>query len=294
MSLKKTTLTYIILSIFAMTNAKPVHVSEVLLKKGKLSASITTSYINLKKINSIVLPTEFQTKNGDFITIPTYIGNKYIREDYVDGLLTIKYGFSDKFEIYGAIDMFASNITANINNSVTSEKNTGINTAYIGLRYQIKQENDTPALLVGISSDFYSKEKIRKKTYVNHFESYRISVNTFYTIDPIVFSLKASYGINLPKEFDKQNIVIGNMLTIAPEIYFAVNPSISFNWGLKYHYHGKSTINKQIRSSYSEISYTAGVSYALSSVDTIGLQVEVSNIPSKAKNTISMTISHKF
>ena len=165
----------------------------------------------------------------------------------------------------------------------------------MGFTYQLKKESDTPSFLMGFSANVLEKTKFETKTYTKRLKGYRVFVTSFYTVDPIVFLLNASYGINLKKEFKDTLVDNANILTVSPQVYFAVNPYTSLNWGVKYTNYGENEVdNKQISSSGSSVSFLMGMSYEFSSKTTFNMNVESLHTNDATQSTVSTNLSYKF
>jgi len=105
----------------------------------------------------------------------------------------------------------------------------------------------------------------------------------------------ASYSINLKKEFKESSLKNGNIFTLSPEVYFAVNPYTSMSWGLKYSHYGKNRVNnKKISNSTSSISFLMGMSYEFSTKLILTMNAEYVNNNDTAQSNISTTFSYSF
>ena len=127
-----------------------------------------------------------------------------------------------------------------------------------------------------------------------HLKSYRLFATTYYTVDPIVFSLKASYRFNRKRSSGKESIEGGNVLSLTPQIYFAVNPSTSLHGGVRYTHIGAIKVNgKKEANPNSQISYVGGVSYELSRKTTISVDTEYTPGTS-SQSKVAASLSYAF
>ncbi len=107
--------------------------------------------------------------------------------------------------------------------------------------------------------------------------------------------INAGYRINKKKSYKDESIDNGNIISLSPQIYFAVNPYTSINLGVKYEYHSKDKINnKVVSNSGSDISYLFGVSYEINFKDTINFDYEKKDTSTYTSSTINLSLSHKF
>jgi len=90
--------------------------------------------------------------------------------------------------------------------------------------------------------------------------------------------LSASYSINKTKTFDTIKRDDADIVTVSPQVYFAVNPYTSLNRGVKYSYFGKTTVDgKTVANSGSNLSFVTGVSYEIASDMFVSANAEYLN-----------------
>lgn len=275
--------------------SKPVKVDEILTEQNKLKVDMSISYSNINKKAGVTAPISYETMNGDFVNIPTYIGVSSTNQDYINYGFNLKYGISEKLEFFTNLNLFTSD--THISDSEFSNKSEkGFNNLNLGLTYQVKKEDEKPSLLVGGSVDLIERVTFsgEHKEDLN-FKSYSFFATSYYTVDPIVFLLKADYRLNLEKKYKDENINSGNIFTLSPNIYFAVNPYTSINWGIRYQFKGKDRINEKVISdSGSSVSYLFGVSYEINSKYTFNLDTEKKDTNDYSSNNINLALSYKF
>ncbi len=132
---------------------------------------------------------------------------------------------------------------------------------------------------------------INEKKSNDHFKSYSFYAASYYTIDPIVFLLKVDYRLNLKKQFNNRNVDLGDIFVLNPNIYFAVNPYTSLNWGIKYQYKTKDKIDGKVADNSSFfVGYSFGVSYELSSKSIINFDVEKLDTNDYDSNNITLSL----
>jgi len=275
--------------------AKPLKIDEILTQQNNFRLDTTLAYSNIQTATNLSAIQTFQTKNGDVVNLPVYLGENKTNTDYLNYDFTLRYGVSKDIEVFASTNAYNSNTKNDIFGKFKSQSNKGFNALSLGFTYQIKAENDTPALLIGASSKIYEKTKINDKNHSNKFKNFRIFATSFYTVDPVVFLLNTSYSFNRKKDLGAFKRVDADILTISPQVYFAVNPYSSINWGIKYTHFGKTKANnKTIGNSGSNLSFLIGLSYELSSKLFVSLNAEFLNSHQVSQNTFSMTLSYKF
>ncbi len=139
------------------------------------------------------------------------------------------------------------------------------------------------------------KTKVDDKTYSNNFKGFRFFATSFYSVDPVVFLVSASYSFNKEKSVAQYTRKDADIFTLSPQVYFAVNPYTSLNWGVKYNYFGKTKIDDIIiGNSGSNLALVTGLSYELSSTMFMNINVEYLNTNEMSQNTFATTFSYKF
>lgn len=167
----------------------------------KLETAI--SYANINKKANVVSPITYQTSGGDFANIPSYLGVSATNQDYINYGFNLKYGISKKLEIFTGLNMFTSD-THISDYSFSNKSEKGFNNLNLGLTYQVKKEDDRPSLLIGGSVDAIERVTFSDDHKENqNLKSYSFFATSYYTVDPIVFLLKANYRLNLKKEYRK-------------------------------------------------------------------------------------------
>lgn len=274
---------------------KPVRIDEILTETNHLKLDTTFSYSNIQSSSNLSASQTFQTQNGDFVTIPTYLGTSKSNRDYLNLDLTLRYGLTKDIEIFASVNGYSSDTKNTLSGVFHNQSDKGFNALGLGLTYQVKTEDETPSLLLGLSTQVIEKTKIEGKTYSNNFKNYRLFATSFYSVDPVVFLVSASYSLNKTKNLSVLKRDDANIFTLSPQVYFAVNPYTSLNWGVKYNHFGKTKIdNTLVGNSGSTLSFLTGVSYEFSAKTFISINAEYLNTNAHSQNTIAVTLSYTF
>ena len=274
---------------------KPVRIDEILTNQNSFILDTTLSYSNIQSIGSLSASQTFQTQNGDFVNIPVYLGSTKSNQDYLNMDVTLRYGVSKELELFASLNGYQTDTKYTQLGEFKSQSDNGFNALSLGVTYQLKAEDETPSLLLGISAQVIEKTKIDDKTYSNNFKSFRFFATSFYFVDPVVFLVSASYSFNKEKSVAEYTRKDADIFTLSPQVYFAVNPYTSLNWGVKYNYFGKTKIDDIIiGNSGSNLALVTGLSYELSSKMFININVEYLNTNEMSQNTFSTTVSYKF
>ncbi len=274
--------------------SKAIKIDEILTEKNHIKFDFTILYANIKKKEKVLAPITYQTLNGDYVNIPTYIGNSKTNQDYINYGFSFKYGFSKKLELFSNINFYSSDTHISDSSFYTKHKK-GFNNLNIGFTYEIKKEDEKPSILIGTSIDLIERAKFSNYKKDLSFKSYSIFATSYYTVDPIVFLINTNYRIHKTKSYKNESINNGNIFILAPSIYFAVNPYTSINWGFKYEYKAKDKLNNEVVSnSGSNISYIFGINYEISSKDSLNLDFEKKDTNDYTSSNINFSLSHKF
>jgi opacity protein-like surface antigen len=280
--------------IILLSNA--VEVDEILTDKHSFKVDTSISYSNIKREDGVSAPFEYQTQNGDFVTIPTYIGDTKSNQDYLNYSFNLKYGINKDFEIFSLLNFYTSDTHFSNNGNFKTRSDRGFSSWVLGSTYQLKSENKTPAILIGATIDGIERVNFSNTQHKNfNFKGYRFFGITHYTVDPLVFLLRLSYRYSGKKEYKEKSINGGEQFSVSPQFYFAVNPYSSLNAGIKYSFTGKSRIdNKIVSNSGSNMAYTFGTSYEINSKVIFNIDAEYSKQLNISQNTVSMGLSYKF
>jgi len=296
--MKKILFLYII--ALSVLNAKALEIDDILTQQHKLKLDIVFSYINLKKDRGFSVPIEYQTQNGDIVTIPTFVGEQQINQDYINYGFNVKYGLNNRLELFSILNLYTSKIYYSQMSNFDSKSSNNFSSWVLGFNYQIKQENNTPALLIGAMANVLEKVKFNGDNGLNKsknvsFKSYKLSTTTYYTTDPLVYLLNISYYIYKNREFSDIKIDKSNQVIISPQLYFAINPYSSINFGVKYSHFGKNKLNnKVISNSSSDITYLFGSSYEINSKTILTLTAQHSKQLNISKDSFSLGLSYSF
>lgn len=288
--MKKLCLFLLPLALFA----KPFKVEEILSDKNELKTDFTISYVNITKKTEQFSPIVYETNQGDFVTIPTYEGSSS-NQDYISYTQGLKYGLTQDLEIFTNISFYTFS-THTSGDSFETKNDNGFNSLNLGFNYLVKEEDDKPSFLVGLSTDVLENTIYSDNNKNNEkFKSYSLFATSYYTIDPLVFSLEADYGLNMKKELNNHSIDSGEVFTLTPQVYFAINPFINLNWGLKYQFNQKNRVDdKVVSNSGSSVGYLFGGSYEFSTKTVFELNYENSDTNDYSMNNITATVSYKF
>ncbi len=191
----------------------------------------------------------------------------------------------------------------------TDEKATFSNLG-IGLSYELKQETTTPAVILSASMPIITREQsILGDYFQSTTKNLKLSVNTVFTVDPLVFSLTASYRANRKvKGNNKYATKAGDTFSLAPVFYFAVNPYTTLNFGYTFSYTGDSRIGfedggtragidfdyQTVTKGVTRGSFQFGMQYEIARKYVMSLDVLTSNTSNSSTSSLSFGLTIDF
>lgn len=274
-------------------SAKAVKLDELLTEKNKIQSDVSISYINTQRNSGDVGLIEYQSASGDFVSVPTYLGSVESQSDRLMYSLALRYGLNKDLEIFGFGNFYSSTEHTLGANGTSSHSDSGFSSCGVGGVYQLHAEDEYPAVLVGGTVDLIDDDKMLKKNF--YLKSGSVFVSSYYTSDPVVFFLKASYGYNGNHTNGNHSLETGDVLSITPQIYFAVNPYVSLNWGVRYQYKQKDTYDgNAISTNQSQLGWLFGASYELNAKSVISADMDKSETSTYSQNTFTLNYSYKF
>ncbi len=286
----------LIFVVFSVSIAKPVKVEEILTYKNEWQLDIGISYSNIEKSSGqsqlILIP----IGNNQVIPVFNYLGQQNVNQDYIVYSLNLRYGFTEKLEVFTYINFF-SNFQRIVyaNEERKTQEEHRFNSVGAGFSYQVLEEDKYPALLISFSSQIANNTRFSNGYKVNYFKHYKVTITSYYTIDPIVFFIQASYTLNLEEKNKDQSIDLGERFLLSPQIYFAINPYTTINWGFKWYIQGKDKINgKYISSTQTRTSFLFGMSYEITNNVVLNIDFEHQPLPDGYQSSILTRIIYKF
>ncbi|WP_237022189.1 porin family protein [Helicobacter trogontum] len=276
-------------------NAKPVNIDEILSGKRQFRILSQLSYINIKSKNSLLTSLSHDVGSGNSIQIPiSMIANS--NTDFLNFAMSVRYGIYKNIEIFSTINAFYQHNTTNVNANFTEKHNGNFNTWNLGMLAQIKREGRYPALLLGGSIDLMNMTNFSNDTAkLQYFKGYSIFATSYYTIDPLVFLLQAGFRANLYSANGMLSVNSGEIFTLTPMVYFAVNPYVSLNFGITYQYKTKDFVDSKIVSMQgSSVGYNFGVAYEIKQNLILFSSIEYLQTSDYTSNAINLTLSYRI
>lgn len=278
-----------------MLFAKPVSVDEILTNDKQFKLIGSFSYLNLLRKSQSLQTIPVQNHDNSFIHIPFY-GYEHVNQDYLTFSLNARYGIHKRVEIFTTLYSFYQHSHLESNGSFSTQSNGDISSLNLGLLIEAKKEGKTPAILLGIGSDIaekvYFPNMQKSWQYAKGYSLYALS---FYTIEPIVLLLQANLGLNLAKRHNNISMDLGEVFVLSPMLYFAINPYISLNFGVRYQYQSRDKLNQQVIShNASSVGYVFGLAYELKNKLILFMDTERFDTQTYSSNTITLSLSYRI
>ena len=275
-------------------NAKSVNVDEIMTKSNDFKLNLSFSYINILSKNTFSGIAQIPHNNST-ISIPI---STTTNQDYLNFSLYARYGVYKRVEIFSTINAFWQHSTArnDINNTHINNSTGDFGSWSVGVLVEAKKEGKAPALMLGASMDL-----IERAFYPNgsknlqYAKGYNFFATSYYSIDPVVLALQASFSLNLTKTHLGQSINSGERISLRPMVYFAVNPYISLNAGISYQYQMRDKINgNYIAPLGSSLGLNLGLAYEIMANLILFADAEFRETSQYKTNAISLMLSYKI
>ncbi len=274
---------------------KPVRIDEILTKTHHIKLDTTLAYSNIHTSDGVTQVQTIQTQNGDFVTLPLYLGTLKGKREYLNTEMTVRYGASKDLELYLSANGHFSTFRYEGVDAQQQKSDRAFDSIGIGATYQLKPEDATPSLLVGVGTKLFEKTKVDTKRYTHSFKNFRVFASSYYSVDPVVFFLSTSYSLNRSKKVGDHTQRDADIFTLSPQVYFAVNPYTSINWGIKYTHVGKMRVDgKAVADTDAFLSFVTGLSYEFNAKTFISVSAEFANRSASVQNSLSVTLSYTF
>ncbi len=209
----------------------PLTVEELITQKGNLRLDLSLSYANRDKEDiSLSEPIVIQTGINSFVTIPTRIGEVKSNYDVLVGTLGLRYGVTRDTEIYARTSYMDSSARYAMDNQKSSDSDSRLLDAWVGVNHQFSYDNDTPAVLGFFEAAVYEKHRHDDASL----KSWGAGLTVYRAIDPVVLSTTFAYRWNQERLDGDLDYKPGNHFLVAPSVAFAVNDRVTLTGGFQW------------------------------------------------------------
>jgi hypothetical protein len=162
--------------------------------------------------------------------LPTSIGESRGNSDSVVGTLGLRYGLTAKAEVFFRTSYLYNSARTSDVAGTSSNSESRFADAWVGINYQLKKDDKTPALL-GFA-EIALREKHSQSS--SSFKSALIGMTVYKAIDPVVISLTTAYRFNQSRQDGTRDYKPGNLLLLNPSVAFAVNDRVTLITGMQW------------------------------------------------------------
>lgn len=150
--------------------------------------------------------------------------------DILAGTLGLRYGLTGKAEIYTRTSYVYADSRTNNSSGISHKSNNHFVDAWLGVNYQFKKDDATPALL-GFAELALAEKHLQQNSYLR---SILFGLTTYKALDPIVLSLTMAYRLNQRRQDGSSFYKPGDLLLLNPSIAFAVNERVTLTSGVQW------------------------------------------------------------
>ncbi|WP_040886255.1 hypothetical protein [Marinobacterium stanieri] len=251
----------------------PLTVEELITQKGNMRFDLSLSYANRDKEDlSLSEPIVIQTGSNSFVTIPTKIGEVKSNYDVLVGTLGLRYGVTRDTEIYTRTSYMDSSARYSMGSQKSSDGDSHLLDAWVGVNHQFSYDNDTPAVLGFFEAAVYEKHQHENASL----KSWGAGLTVYRAIDPVVLSTTFAYRWNQERQDGYLNYKPGNHFLVVPSIAFAVNDRVTLTGGFQWmnrqpdRYEGESSAYR-----HTTTDLTFGLGYGISKGNILNTTLKV-------------------
>jgi len=250
----------------------PLTVEDLITDQGRFKLDVSLTYANTEQYSvSVGQPIVVQTGPTSFITLPARVGERTGNTDTLIGTTGLRYGLTGQAEIYARTSYLHTNQRTNAATGNSHSNDNRFADAWVGINYQFKPDDDTPALLG------FAEVALREKHRTNSasFQSAMLGFITYKAIDPVVFSLTAAYRFSRSRKDGGMNYRPGNLLMLNPSVGFAVNERVTLTTGLQWTGSQADSYDGTKQGQYrTATDLLLGVSYGFSAQSTLSINLK--------------------
>ncbi|MGQ0794184.1 MAG: hypothetical protein ACT4NX_08915 [Deltaproteobacteria bacterium] len=278
------------------TERKPVKIEELLTEQKKITLDLSATYSHTSRSSGSTGLVSINTAGGQSIIIPVFLGDQEVDQDFISYTLNVRYGVTRKLELFGFGSVLTSFQRAFLNGQRDSDSDFNFNFAGLGATYQVRREDNYPALLVSASTNVLDNTEFTNDDYqLDYFRTFSASLTSFYTVDPVIFFAQASYRQSLKREHRGISIDPGEVFSFSPQVLFVVNPYITLTGGVRFSIQGRDKINgDRVALTRTSISPLFGVSYGIRDNLILSVDAEYRNEASFNQAILGIRATYRF
>jgi hypothetical protein len=279
-------------------------VEDLLAAKNNFKVDFSLAYSNIDQDVGVTTVAAVSTLLAT-VYVPSYAGDQVVDRDILVYSLNAKYGLTDRLELVLFGNAHTAITRVQLATSLKTDTDSDFDNAGFGLTYKVKDEGGSPSLLLGATTNALSRvqyadtnedgQLVGTVKQDEYFDSYNFYALSYYSVDPVVFVLKAAYQWSREQTFEENQIDHSDIVSITPEIYFAVNPYTNLSWGISYQYRGEETVNGTAETNAeSMIGFKFGMSYEVVRNSILSIEASKNDASTYNQSNITVMYSKRF
>jgi len=196
------------------------------------------AYFNQQSSGAVAAGPIYLQVGSQFIPVATGILPRNRNVDSLVGYAGLRYGYSADTELsFSTAGSYTNERTLLEGRSASSENTFKYSTLSLTASHRFLRENAGPGL-IGL---FEAAAVERGRHDAVFFKAFTLGATVFRTIDPLVLSLSSSYRLNLRRADGAVTTKPGNLISVNPQLGFAVNESVTLIGGLLWQFQQATT-----------------------------------------------------
>ncbi len=267
----------------------PLDIEGLFTEHRQLKMDFTLTYANSSRQEVYSRdPVLIQVGPGQFISIPSQFGESLTNSDSLIGGIGLRYGITANTEGYVRTNWITQQMRAQAVNRTESVRHGGLLDAWAGFNYNLRASSSGGALLF---FEMAMAERMDSKSY--HGRSYVLGSTLYRSLDPVVLSITPAYRVNRAIKVDNESRSRGDLLTVNPQVSFAVNDKVTLGTGVTWRNEGSGTSGGSPQIRRTATSLNLGMAY-LWDQDTLLNFTSRSNTSGGSGTELNMTLQVKL
>ena len=257
----------------------PPNIEELLTDQGTLKFDSALTYANSNRSGvSLGTPVAVQIGTGQFVTLPSSVGQNQTNRDTYIGSLGLRYGLTRTVEVYGRGTWLSDYLRIQEGSQYSSSRHSGFNDAWLGVNYRLGDDSQNRSGAIGFG-ELALAEESSGSTAIGKSQS--LGLTLYHTVDPIVLAVSGVYRHGSGRRVAGQRVVPGSLWALNPQLSFAVNDQITLTGGMSWQSLGANRVDGQatgLRNTSSSLHLGAAFLWSKQTSLVISTRSEVSGL----------------
>lgn len=270
----------------------PLAVEDIITEKGKFKLDTSVSYANAER-QSVAVGDDVvvEVGPGALVVIPVAVGDNQRNSDTWVATLGLRYGLTDDVEVYTRGSYLYDSERSDSPDGVSSNSYREFADSWVGVNYQFKDDDDTPAVLGFGEIALHERGRDGDSAFA---KSALVGVTSYKAIDPVVFSVTSAYRMYGSRREGESMYKPGNYFFISPSVGFAANDRVTLTTGLQWlnqEASRKDDVPQGMRQTSTHVQL--GIGYGVSENDTLNFTLK-QNASGRGGADLRVSWSHTF